>query len=287
MQKFTRTLFTLVCAFSLTLIPITANAQPNGQPKAGAVELTIPEVNLNGPSIEEVKVSIRNGGEKLREAVVTFSGPINWTVYPTTQEVKAIGPGQTAEVTFQIRVPEQRDDFLERVFTATATYKGGDGAGSATVKRTQQSGTPPTVPTGPAFASDIDWLEGTNGYGAIARDQSNSGSKLTLNGVIFDKGLGVHANSDIRFYTGAKCSTFTATVGVDDYQTTRGSVRFSVLADGKELIKTPVMGATTAAADINVNISGATYVNLVVDDGGDGINYDHADWADAKFTCAE
>lgn len=286
MQKITRTILALLCAFVLALIPITANAQSNAQVKAGPVELTISEVNLDGPSIEEVTVSIRNGGDRLSDAVVTFSGPINWTVYPATQKVKAIRAGQIAEVTFQIRVPEQRDDFLERVFTASATYKGGDGAGSATVERKQLSGTPPTVPTGTAFASDIDWLEGTNGYGAIARDKSNSGGVIKLNGQTFTKGLGVHANSDIRFYTGGKCSTFTAKVGVDDYQATLGSIRFSVLADGEELVKTPVMGATTATADINVDISGATYVNLVVDDGGDGINYDHGDWADAKFTCA-
>ncbi|MEU3438632.1 NPCBM/NEW2 domain-containing protein, partial [Streptomyces sp. NPDC006863] len=30
----------------------------------------------------------------------------------------------------------------------------------------------------------------------------------------------------IRYYLGGKCTSFTADVGVDDVQTTRGSVRF-------------------------------------------------------------
>ncbi|GAB3533452.1 hypothetical protein GCM10027403_07450 [Arthrobacter tecti] len=287
MKKITRTLLAVLFAFTLALVPFTANAQTDVQAEADGVELTISEVNLDGPSIEDVTVTITNGtGEPVKKGDVTFSGPINWTVYPDTQKVKAIRPGGSAEVTFQIRVPEQRDAFLERLFSATVTYEGGDGAGTASVERTQQSGTPPTVPTGTVFASDFDWLEATNGYGSIGQDISNSGSAIKLNGQTFEKGLGVHAASDIRYYTGGKCTSFTAKVGVDDYQATLGSVVFSVLADDKELVKTPVMGATTETATIDVDISGATYVTLSVDDGGDGINYDHADWADAKFTCA-
>jgi alpha-galactosidase len=33
-------------------------------------------------------------------------------------------------------------------------------------------------------------------------------------------------------------------------------------------------------------VSGATFLRLVVNDGGDGVNNDHGDWADARLTCA-
>ena len=36
-------------------------------------------------------------------------------------------------------------------------------------------------------------------------------------------------------------------------------------------------------APLNVNLAGVTELRLVVTDAGDGINYDHANWADAQF----
>jgi len=32
-------------------------------------------------------------------------------------------------------------------------------------------------------------------------------------------------------------------------------------------------------------VTGATSLQLLVTNGGDNMNYDHADWADAKLTC--
>ncbi|GII24986.1 NPCBM/NEW2 domain-containing protein [Planosporangium mesophilum] len=45
---------------------------------------------------------------------------------------------------------------------------------------------------------------------------------------------------------------------------------------------------TTAdpAAALSADVAGAGVVRLIVTDGGDGNNSDHADWADAKLTCA-
>ena len=40
-----------------------------------------------------------------------------------------------------------------------------------------------------------------------------------------------------------------------------------------------------AAKPIDANIGNSDFVRLVVADGGDGTNSDHADWADAKVTC--
>ena len=40
------------------------------------------------------------------------------------------------------------------------------------------------------------------------------------------------------------------------------------------------------AGDYLRNPRGATSVALIVTDGGDGLSYDHADWAHARFTCS-
>ncbi|MFB9394212.1 NPCBM/NEW2 domain-containing protein, partial [Streptomyces coeruleoprunus] len=68
-------------------------------------------------------------------------------------------------------------------------------------------------------------------------------------------------------------------------QGTRGSVRFRVLADGQVRAETPVLRGGGAARAISAGVAGADYVELVVEDGGDGNGNDHADWGNARFHC--
>jgi hypothetical protein len=40
-----------------------------------------------------------------------------------------------------------------------------------------------------------------------------------------------------------------------------------------------------AGTAVDVDVTGTNRLTLVVTDGGDSIEYDHADWADATITC--
>ena len=61
--------------------------------------------------------------------------------------------------------------------------------------------------------------------------------KLRLNGRSFDRGLNVQADSIIHVPLGGKYARFEATIGVDDWAGTNGSVRFSVLDARSGLVK--------------------------------------------------
>lgn len=149
----------------------------------------------------------------------------------------------------------------------------------------------PPPPTTDSWASDLDWTASQNGWGPIERDLSNGeqgsgdGTPLKIGGTAYTKGLGSHAPAKIRYYLGGRCTSFTAQVGVDDVQTSRGSVQFSVTADGTEKVKSPVLKAADNAWSLTADTTGAKYVELVVGDGGDGNGNDHADWGDARFHC--
>jgi alpha-galactosidase len=131
----------------------------------------------------------------------------------------------------------------------------------------------------------------TNGWGPVERDRSNGefgesdGATLTLNGTTFAKGLGAHAFSDVRYGLGGTCSTFTATVGVDDEAGSLGSVVFQVFVDGVVRYNSGVMTGATASNSVSVSLTGANELRLVVTDAGDGAASDHADWADARIAC--
>ena len=142
-----------------------------------------------------------------------------------------------------------------------------------------------------SFASDRTWSSSTNGWGAAERDQSNGeqptsdGSVQAVNGVFYPKGVGVHAAADVAIGVSG-CSRFTAVLGIDAETAGRGSVVFSLVADGVTVYTSPTVTSTSpVSVAVDVSISGRTTLHLVVGDGGDGKDYDHADWADARLLC--
>ena len=81
--------------------------------------------------------------------------------------------------------------------------------------------------------------------------------------------------------------TFSASVGVDDeVKNPAASIEFMVLGDGKILWRSGVLKAGGAAKTFSVNLAGVNTLMLKVGDANDGISYDHADWADARFETA-
>jgi alpha-galactosidase len=133
--------------------------------------------------------------------------------------------------------------------------------------------------------SSLD-LSGTRqGWGKAQIDKSVTGKELSIAGKKYTNGVGTHANSTIRLILNGKSLRFQAEAGVDDQaEGTVGSVVFRITGDGKKLWESPVMKAGAAAVPVDVKIRGVKSLLLEATDAGDGMNYDHADWADARFT---
>ena len=112
-------------------------------------------------------------------------------------------------------------------------------------------------------------------------------TRCAIGGKRFEHGLGTHANSVFRIALGGKAERFTATVGVDDEVGKQGSVVFKVTGDGKTLWESGVLRGGDPAKDVSVALDGVKLLVLAVGDAGDGINYDHADWADARIVMKE
>jgi alpha-galactosidase len=132
---------------------------------------------------------------------------------------------------------------------------------------------------------DLQYIE--QGWGEAHANQSVDGHPMMLDGKRFEHGLGTHANSTFRVALGGKGERFTATVGVDDEVGQQGSVVFKVTGDGKTLWESGVLRGGDPAKDVSVALNGVKMLVLTVGDAGDGLNYDHADWADAKIVMAE
>ncbi|WP_309067067.1 endo-alpha-N-acetylgalactosaminidase family protein [Microbacterium sp.] len=252
-----------------------------------------PDVVQQGVAQEFTTTFTSDESAPIADLAVSLELPEGWTAEATTPATAADLPAKgRLDTTWSITAPASADGSYP--ITATATYTTTvDPIGPRTISSTTTVRTLPKPPQADVYASDHDWVSATNGWGPVERDQSNGeqgqgdGAPITLNGVVYEKGLGAHAPSKIRYYLGGYCTVFTADVGVDDKQPTRGSVTFAVVADGRTVATSPLMKATTATHALSADITGAQFVDLVVGDGGDGIGNDHADWADAKFSCSD
>jgi alpha-galactosidase len=130
------------------------------------------------------------------------------------------------------------------------------------------------------------------GWGQTQANKSIDGNPLSVAGRKFKRGLGTHADGCYRIKLDGKAISFIALVGIDDEigGNEWASVEFSVVAYDensvpklKLLWESGLMKAGQSAIKADVNIEDIKEIRLIVSDGGNGINYDHADWAEAKI----
>jgi hypothetical protein len=114
-------------------------------------------------------------------------------------------------------------------------------------------------------------------------DHSCQGDAISIAGNRYPWGIGVHADSELTFDLGGRYSEFRSAAGIDTRMGRRGSVRFLVLGDGKELYKSPVVrGSDDRQLEIRVPIPGVKKLTLKVTDAGDLDLGDAANWGSAR-----
>lgn len=140
----------------------------------------------------------------------------------------------------------------------------------------------------PEFLSDLRFISITNGSGPVETDMSNGlngardGSKISLSGVKYDKGLGVQAPSEVRYCLGGNYAGFSADVGVDDEAPPGASAEFQVWADRELLYESGAMTKATPAKNVRVNLTGKNELRLMVNGGAANLPA-RADWAGGRL----
>ncbi|HUE37354.1 MAG TPA: NPCBM/NEW2 domain-containing protein, partial [Candidatus Acidoferrum sp.] len=136
--------------------------------------------------------------------------------------------------------------------------------------------------------SSLDLTNTQQEWGDPHADKSVDGHGLSIGGRKFDNGLGTHATSYLRVQLDGNAKEFQAWVGVDDEEAGQPAmITFSVIGDGKTLWQSGMIKSGDAAKQVDVDLSGVKKLLLFVNNGGDDISFDHADWADARFVMAQ
>ncbi|MEN9362331.1 MAG: hypothetical protein RL095_3866 [Verrucomicrobiota bacterium] len=165
-------------------------------------------------------------------------------------------------------------------------------------KPTSIKAVPAGIPTKPekptVYLEDLKLHYALNDYVKPSIKKNISGQPLSVGGVTYEHGLGVHARSWTHCAIPANSTRFVAVVGLDDKvkDNPHTSVVFEVYGDVKEmgeepklLGRSPELSKETIAEwsfDIELN-SRYKELRLMVSDADDGIAGDHANWVDAGF----
>jgi alpha-galactosidase len=218
-----------------------------------------------------------------------LAAPDGWTVQATSRQSDVVvDSGQKFATTWTVTAPADAKPGSYDL-TTTTSYEPDESVSTNTVQVDVLTVTPP--PSGTSYLSDIPWVRADNGWGPVEKDTSNGeqaagdGHPITINGTVYKKGLGAHAPSTVEYYTAKKCTAVTTDVGVDDEKSANGSVTFEIWADGTKVADSGLLTTADDAKHLTADVTGSTFVRLIVTDGGNGNNSDHADWAGAQLTC--
>jgi len=143
-----------------------------------------------------------------------------------------------------------------------------------------------------AFGAETVWLSSLDlskmrqGWGKAQVNRSIREKPLSVGGKAFEHGVGTHANSAVWIDLAGGSEKFLASVGVDDAAGGPGSVTFKIVGDGRKLWESGVMKPGQPPKPVDVDLKGIQCLLLLVGDAGDGVGFDHADWAEARFIVA-
>ncbi|MFD7515386.1 glycoside hydrolase family 97 catalytic domain-containing protein [Streptomyces niveus] len=214
--------------------------------------------------------------------------PGGWAVDGADATADELADGAALDASWRVTVPAD-PAYGTTEIPVTLTYRDPDaprGAPPLTVERTVRVF---VAREGTVYVSSLPFTAESNGWGPVERDRSNGengpadGGPLRLGGTTYDKGLGVHARSEVTVALNGAYDRFAAETGIDEEKPDKGSVLFEVLGDGQVLARSGVLGPADEPYAFDVDVSGVGRLTLRVTDGGDGIDSDHADWAEARL----
>ncbi|MFJ4366802.1 NPCBM/NEW2 domain-containing protein [Streptomyces chartreusis] len=230
------------------------------------------------------------GRTAAKRVSVVLTGPEGWSVKATSPTSSASLPtDRSLRTKWAVRAPAGTPVGAYGL-TLKASYRSPTGVRVDSVLPVSAT-VVVAPPSGTSGLGDLAWLSATNGWGPVERNTSNGesdagdGNPITIGGVVYGTGLGVHAESAVEYYAGGACEAVTARVGVDDEEGADGTVVFEIWADGVKAASSGVLTNAMPGQPITADVTGARVVRLVATDGGDGITSDHGDWAEARLSC--
>lgn len=151
----------------------------------------------------------------------------------------------------------------------------------------------PEAPWGQEYIplSTLDLTKTKSGWAGHSpnKDKSIDGNNITINGNVYESGVGTHGPSQIIVKLNGSVTDFYAVLGIDDEVDQAGNFDYRVYLKSESGATQDVATGTinrfgTRSVDIHADVNGWKYLYLETTNGSDNANsYDHVDWANAYF----
>lgn len=119
-------------------------------------------------------------------------------------------------------------------------------------------------------------------YYTPRRDKAFDGQPLLLAGRTYSRGLAIRSRTELAYRLPGKYRRFVAMVGIDDRMRPLGHVKFQVYADQQLLLDREISGGDEPVP-VDLDLTGATRLRVVVDFGQDLDISDHFNLCDARI----
>jgi alpha-galactosidase len=142
-------------------------------------------------------------------------------------------------------------------------------------------------PAGAIWLDSLDLTKmvqrrGTPRAGKSGSGRGNNPPPLMLGGVRYEHGIGTLSINELIVDLKGEATRFQSMIGIDDAAATgQGSVVYEIWVDNKRAYISPLMKAGGAPQHVSVDLTGARFMELFIDDGGDVSTGDYANWAGA------
>jgi alpha-galactosidase len=238
----------------------------------------------NVTAVNRGRLPVLNGKVRLQAAP-------GWRVEPLGPTGKPLlRTGESLTVAYRVTPPATAPPGTAPL-TAKLTY-------SSRVNRSAEEEliVPAPAPAGTSDLGDLAWAKAANGLGPVERNTSvgsapaGDGRPLTINGQVYGKGLGTHAEASILYYVAGRCTALNVDVGIDDERDPRpdpaqGTAFFEIWADGTKVADSGLRTWQDDALHLSADLTGASFVRIVTNGGPDGFRWDRGDWAAPVLTC--
>jgi hypothetical protein len=134
---------------------------------------------------------------------------------------------------------------------------------------------------------ELEPFSAAQAWGEPQFGQSVDNKTVAVGGAVYERVFGVHAKSSLRYRLGKEYSRLEIGAALPDYLDGKGSVEFEIYGDGKPLWKSARMRSEEPVAKTSVPMLGVEVLELRVDDGGDGMDFDHACWLEPRLVKGE
>jgi alpha-galactosidase len=104
------------------------------------------------------------------------------------------------------------------------------------------------------------------------------GNPISLGGVVYPHGIGTLSINELIVDLKGQATRFVSMVGLNDAARNQGSVTVEVWVDNKNKFMSKVLNIGDPPVLVDVDLTGARFLELFIDDGGDVSTGDYADW---------